>query len=210
MRDKIGIVYFGKPAGMKPVSFNPPDRTERAHVADLVRSMRKDSGFLVEAPIILDYDNFIADGHRRWTAAKIVGIELVPYMRTNKSASKMWAALNSNRRPCGTSTIYKAFAGGMTEIPDGAPGNNLRYVLRKYGPDMVYFLSDNGMTKSAVEWAERVTRYIGWSESDTPIVIDWIVKNRMVRLSRHAIDGGYNRQKFEQLILNGEPLQLFK
>lgn len=199
-------VEFIATGDLKPAPFNPVTRTSDNVLKDLITSMQKD-GFWSHSPIVITKDNFIADGHRRWTTAKLLGIPKIPCLRTSKDLETAWAEINSTMRTVGTRDVYQAYRDGLRAIPTGNAGKNLSYVLNKYGEEMVIFCAENGVSKSPIQWAENVARYIGWDTDRIGDIVKWMVTNKMIHTARVAMESNYSRAKFAQRIEENRPLE---
>lgn len=70
-------------------------------------------------PLLVGKDGLVADGSRRLTAARTIGLGVVPIIRRTESASLLWKVANTNTRRLGPSDWCKAIVQGFD--PDEAP-----------------------------------------------------------------------------------------
>lgn len=192
---------------LNPAGFQPKGRTDLRVIRDLIKSMSVD-GFWTHKPITITEDNCIADGHRRWTAAKTLGINKVPCLRTNQDLETAWVASNSTARRVNGKEWVQAVSSGLTKVSKLGMGRNILYYQDKYGEDVIDFLATNGMSTGPIPFAERLCKYLGWDvEQNVFKVLRWMVKHEMVRKSRFALEEKMSKDVLSNSILNDQPLQ---
>ena len=206
MKSKKIEIEFVNVEEIKPAPFNPTARTTDKALVSLVKSMTKD-GFWTHSPIVLTRDNFIADGHRRWTSAKRLGISEIPCLRTEKSLQEAWSEINATMRTINSQETFQAYALGLRELPDNHTGKAMKYILNKYGEEMVMYCAENGLSKSPIQYAEKIARYINRNTAESiQQIVRWLVENKMINLARIAIESEYPRATLAKLIDNNQPI----
>lgn len=205
MKKKIEIEFLNVNS-IKPAPFNPVQRTTDKALVTLIKSMEKD-GFWTHSPIVLTKDNFIADGHRRWTTAKKLGINEVPCLRTDKNLQEAWSEINATMRTINSQETFQAYALGLRELPDNHTGKAMKYILNKYGEEMVLYCAEHGLSKSPIQYAEKIARYINRNTAEAiPQIVKWLVENKMINIARIAIESDYPRATLAKLIDTNQPL----
>lgn len=167
---------------LKPAPFNPPIRTSEKSMKDLVRSMEA-HGFWPFKPIVVTRDNTIVDGHRRWTAAKILGIPRVFCMRTDMGLQECWSETMASTRPIKSQELFQAYKDGLRVLPKNTIGNTANRYINKYGEDLVMYMAEKGVSSSPIMYAERTCLYFGWEQSKENVekISKWIVENGLSR-----------------------------
>src|SRR3990167_6000630 len=135
--------------------FNPKGRTQ--NIKALVKSMEQE-GFWETAPIILGSDGKIGDGHRRVSAAKLVGIREVPCIRSEKPSHVEWKNRNSLAMKLGSSQIMEAFEYCQNPeiIPNSAEGEKVKDAYKEFGLDIIRELLAYNRGISVVEWSRHL------------------------------------------------------
>lgn len=190
---------------LTPAPFNPPIRTSDRALKDVIRSMEED-GFWTHRPLTITMENYIADGHRRWTAAKKLGISIVPCLRTKQSLEEAWTGSMESARPLRGKELIEAYSLGLRNMPRNNVGSKIRYYSSKYGEDLILFLVKNGMSISPIMYAENVVRYLGWDFSHVVQVTKWIVEHKLVRTIRYALQQDVSKDLLARKILNNEAI----
>ena len=85
-------------------------------------------------------------------------------------------------------------------------GRHILYYQDKYGKDLIDYVASNGMSTSAIQWAEKVCKYLGWDEDQTFTVVKWMVKHEAVRKARFALEERISKDAFADAILNDKEL----
>jgi hypothetical protein len=177
------------PRNLKKLDINPNDRVSKNALSELLASM-KSEGFWYYRPVIITKDNVICDGHRRVACAIELGIKEIPAYIIKGDPHKIWADVNSGVRVIGSRALYQAAAAGLRHIPKTQSGSSLKNIIAKYGIDVVRYLAENGVSKSAIMYAERLSIYVG-KENDTECVIKcltWLVDHKYVNKVRIFIE----------------------
>lgn len=199
-------VQFVNVNDLKPAPFNPSFRTSEKATKDLVRSMNE-KGFLNTEPIKITRDNYIADGHRRWTVAKKLGITYIPALVTHLNLDEAWATSQEATRPVSTKEVMEAQLRGLKAPLRNSVGKNLTYYTNKYGEDIIRYVYEHGKSIPLIQVAERVYRYVGWNEDSISLVLRWIIENKMSNLVQLIIAQGVLKDALREKIENNEPIK---
>lgn len=191
---------------LKPAPFNPPVRTSDRAVKDLVRSI-SENGFWNHKPITITEDGYIADGHRRWTVAKSLGITHIPALVTHQELHEAWSSSMESTRPLNGKEIIAAKVLGLNSMPRNSVGKNLQYYSNKYGEDVIKYLYENGKTLVPIQQAERVSRYIGWDGENIFSVVKWIVENKMGGVLQSLFEQNFPKDVLRWKIENNESIK---
>lgn len=82
-------------AKLKPTEFNPKSRTEEKRLSELIEAIVEARGIL--QPLLITRDYWIADGNRRYAAAKNLGIPAVPCIVSDIGLQLLFRLANSGR-----------------------------------------------------------------------------------------------------------------
>ena len=168
--------------------FNPPDRVAEANTRDLRRSMEKD-GFWPFSSVIIGNGNVLADGHRRVSVARELGIESVPADVIDEDADKWWALWNGTRRVLHTKDVLYAHVMGLNELP----ANGRRYIQMLdecLGPESLKALVvKHGIAPAIYAEARQLAIYCGLKQDVTFLVqcIYWLTENKMRHTAHTAM-----------------------
>jgi hypothetical protein len=193
---------------LKPASFQAEKRTDIKNLTELIESM-KTHGFLSIFPIIITKKNMIADGNRRWTAAKEVGIAKVPCVTTNLSLDDAWILSMEGKRTASNGELIIATSNGLKHSPRTHAGKLVIGIQEKYGDDMIKYLAAHGKSNSAITWAEYAARYILVANDKKYItgkIIPWIVELNQQSNVRVFCKNGGDPAKLKQTIEKNEIL----
>lgn len=194
---------------LKAAPFNPEIRTLDKSLKDLMRSMET-HGFWGFKPIVVTSDNTIVDGHRRWTAAKNLGIVQVACIRTDMGLQECWAETMASTRPINAQELFQAVRDGLEVLPKNNSGNTVSRYINKYGKGLVDYMADRGLSSSPIMYAERTCVYLGKEQSRENVekIAKWIVENKLSRQILYIISDGVAqvpREDLEKLIERNEP-----
>lgn len=186
---KLGQVVNVDVNKLKPAPFDPEIRRSDKYTEGLLHSM-KTYGYWPDKPITITKDYVIADGHRRWTVAKKLGVKKVPCIITNLDLEVAWAQGMATTRPISSRETFQAYDKGLREIPKNSTGNILKGIVNFFdaggqgeGDKMVGYLTSHGLATSPVNYAKRTCQYLGWEASVENVkkVTIWIVENKLTR-----------------------------
>lgn len=182
------VTCYVKTDELKPAAWNPAQRVQLRSIGDLRDSIEAD-GFWEFAPILVDRSGTIIDGHRRWTAAKLLDLKEVPVVIVDADADELWAKFNGTRMDVTGRQALEAIANGMTSRPPKYASmlSKLEAVVGKAG---IAMLGKRGKSPYIVNQALRIARYAE-RESDNEFVgkvVFWLAAHpRMNTISRKAI-----------------------
>jgi len=132
----------------------------------------------------------------------------VPCNFTDMELQDAWAALNSESNVVTSRELFGAYKDGLRVLPDSSNGRNLKNVLEKYGEGIVFQCANFGVSKSALEYSRKACVYTGLDpEKDIEFVLAWIVKNKMSRVLRFAMEIESDPNKILQAIVDGKKLE---
>lgn len=195
-------------SSLKFANFNPPSRTE-VDLRYLKESIER-YGFWDFRPIICAEDYTIADGHRRATVARLLGIDKVPVVRVvGISIDELWAQLNVSQI-VSAGQVMEAYSLGLTALP-GKSRNNIELLEGVIGKEGIKHLVKSGKISPAIYGvASRLVNYCG-RKGDTDFLsktIFWMVDLKMQAVSRHAIASGSPSEIIEKAIEEKRPLMV--
>ncbi len=98
---------------IRTAGFNPPMRTSRENLEDLIESIKL-HGFL-PYPLLIGNDGFLGDGHRRRAAAQVCGLTELPVIRVaSRTAALIWIDMNGpGKHPLKMPEMLAAVAAGF-------------------------------------------------------------------------------------------------
>ena len=183
MNTKPSIVFVS-PDKLSPAKFNPESRVEEHRLKYLKASM-EEHGFLSIFPIIATADGTIADGHRRWAVARLLGIDNVPviYASDSISLSEYWA-LNPIAEPLRATEVLEAYTKGMTSLPQRHAATIELLQAALGGKNELKKLFAKGkFTPAVYQLAKRVCNKCERGDDAELLAktIIWIVENKMQR-----------------------------
>lgn len=170
----------------QPAPWNPPVRTTKRATASLVKRIQEE-GFEAFRPILLSKDGFIGDGHRRWTAAKQLGMTKVPVIYTDKTVEELWAGNLGMRAPGSKEWMEVNILGGVKGIPDRA-AENIESLLMIFGDEGVRFLIERGQSPEIWRRIWRAGQYC--KRTDNAFLRKcgyWMLKHKMAEKTMRAI-----------------------
>lgn len=203
-------IEFVKTDDLTPAAFNPPERTSEPRLKAILKSMKVD-GFWPFQPIVITKSNEIADGHRRWACAKLLGISEVPCLRmTNgKTVDEGWSGINGTKETVNSRQVIEANARGLKTLPDNNAGRKAQTITERYGKEMIDYLYKNGLSFYSVALAERCAKYIGrFDNQEIEKVIRWNVKYKLNRILRMALDAQFSPDLLAYAIDRDEPIAI--
>jgi hypothetical protein len=187
---------------LKPAPFNPEIRTQLEYLKDLRESMQE-KGFWEFAPILVDRNSVIIDGHRRWTVARILGIEKVPVTIVDGEADELWGEFNGNRMDMTGAQVMQAIAHGLKTRPDKF-ADNLAQLEDIVGEEGLKELGLQGnISPNIIKTARRIARYCNLREDKVFIglTVEWLAKYRkMTSISARAMREDVRPESLERAI----------
>lgn len=180
------VIFLVETMTIKPAPWNPPTRTTRRAVADLIRRM-EDVGFEGFRPILLSKDGCIGDGHRRWTAAQYLGLARVPVIYTEKSVEELWAGNAGARQPKTKEWMAAHILGGV-DVGNPRTADQVEQLLVILGDEGVRYLIERGQSPDVYRTVWKVGQYC--KKTDLTFLRKttyWLVKHKMIDKTRKAI-----------------------
>jgi hypothetical protein len=194
---------------LHPAPWNPAIRTQTKYTLGLRESIQT-NGFWEFRPILTDRNGMIIDGHRRWTAAKALGIFEIPAIVVDADADKLWSEVNGQTMAISGAQVVQAVAGGLQTIPDKFDKNMTRLV-EIMGNEGVQLLAANNMGPNVVAFAERVGRYCKMTEDREFLqkTIRWLVTHRDASgTSQRAMKDNVAPSRLYKAILDNRLLEI--
>lgn len=190
-----------------PSPFNPEKRTRPG--SDSLKVLKKSiekNGIL--QPITITQDGQIADGHRRYACAKLLGMTHVPAIRRPDTAEKLFAELNAGNKPLNNSQWSDAAKKGFDEslIPNTDTRNKIANMKRIFGEDF----NTMDCSSAIIGPAMAIARYIG-DETDEYLkkIILWLAANKSMQVVvSNAMRNNVAPSVLVKAIENNKPIQL--
>jgi len=183
----VMIVYVGV-STLKPAPWNPVRRTTRATLKPLIKRLEEE-GFDPFRPILISKDGYIGDGHRRWTAAQLLGMKRVPVVFTDKSIEELWAG-NAGARPVSAREWMAVSIIGGVEAPERQQAmiEEMRMVV---GDEGMRFLIERGVSPGIWRLTWKAGKYCNRTNNVfLRKTIYWLVKHRMSdKVQNRALSG---------------------
>jgi len=172
---------------LKPAPWNPEKRMSTRALKPLIKLIQEE-GFDPFRPILISKDGFIGDGHRRWLAAKHLGIPRVPVVYTDRTVEDLWAG-NAGARPVSAREWFSVSILAGVEVPGNfaAMIDEMRPVL---GDEGLRYLIDRGIAPGIWKLVWKISLYC--KRPDNKFLRQttyWLVKHKMQDKVRKAVYG---------------------
>lgn len=192
---------------LKPSPFNPPTRIESKHIRDLVRSM-ENYGFWTFCPLLISSDGYIADGHRRYAAAKEIGIETIPVISTPFTADELWSAFNGTRLEISATDVLIAASMGLTTLPR-KQARTIELLKDTVGDAGLKRLAEMRVSPSIRSRAKRIANLCGKTDAAfLAQTIFWMVDNKMSLVAHYLNESNIDTKIVIQAIEKNRPIRL--
>lgn len=181
------IVEMVHPDTLKFAPFNPPIRTSPRALIKL-RSEIEEAGEII-IPLVVTYDNFVADGHRRLTIARELGYEVIPIIRKDYNLAELWSVLNGGIMPVNRKSWIQAVREGMPIecVPDG-DRRVISDLIRVMGKKAFNKIVDDGRGPSIIVVAQYIAKYCGNDNDDfVRKIIEWFLECNSVKEGGDAV-----------------------
>lgn len=196
---------------LTPAKFNPQGRTEERRMKHLLHSMQK-HGFVEAFPIIASDKGVIADGHRRWTAAKKLGIEKVPVLYLNgsgMSVDEVWS-MNALAQSPTSKEVMEAYLNGMKAVPEKYAKTIQRIEEIAGGKqDLKELFGVNPFSPAVMQRLKTIAAYC---EDDSPEfmqkLLHWVIKHKIQHMVWLAVRYKVEKQVILKAIENDRPLAM--
>lgn len=202
-------VRFIKTGDVKPAPFNPCNRTDDNKALRILYASMQKKGFLPHHPVILVKGNVIADGHRRWTVARMLEIAEIPYLMADEDLHEVWAE-NGSQRQITEKEMMLAMRDGLQVVPDGKAGR-IEKVTTVIGADGVKLLADNNLSVASVDAGVRIAKYCGKKgDSDfTRKATLWVIKWKNAFEVNHLMRQSIPASLLEEKVNSGAELKFW-
>lgn len=182
-------IFWVEALTLQPAPWNPPARTTRRAVLDLIRRMESE-GFEVFRPILLADDGVtIGDGHRRWTAAQYLGMPRVPAIYTGKSVEDLWAGNAGSRKPLNKEWMLVHALGGV-DLPTPRLEDQVQQLTVILGDEGVRYLVEREISPDVYRTVWRIGMYCKNTQTRfLRATVYWLIKHKMVDKASKAMRG---------------------
>lgn len=205
--DKSPKIVWVEIERIKEAHFNPQGRTEQQKLKKLLSSFKK-HGFKPYRPLLLAGDGTLADGHRRLSCARILGLTHVPVIYTGDALYTVFSQ-NDGIEPYRSGEWLQAFASGLplTEVPSPY-SKQIQKLIDVLGEPDVLNLAMNGYSLHILSVAKAVCKYCDLaSDADLKSVILWLAKHDMQYDARKAMDIHADADLIMDAIENDKPFK---
>ncbi len=183
----VMITYVGVNT-LKPAPWNPEKRTTKASLKPLMKRIEEE-GFDPYRPILVSRDGFIGDGHRRWSAAKILGMSRVPVVFTDRSVEDLWAGNAGGRAVSAREWMAVSVIGGV--IAPERQASIIAEMRPVMGDEGLRYLIERGVSPGIWRLTWRVGLYC--KRKDNAFLRKttyWLVKHKMSdKVQNRALSG---------------------
>lgn len=191
--------------------FNPKSRTEERRLKYLKHSM-EEHGFVDAFPIIANEDGVVADGHRRLTVARLLGIDKVPVMYVNGgiTVEQYWSFNAISESPTATE-VLDAYTNGMNVLPDKHRNTIILLQATLGGKRQLKELFKKGSFSPAIyHYSKHIANYCNRGDDVSFVVqaINWLVEKKMQRNARLAIESNVDPEVLISAIEESRPLSI--
>jgi hypothetical protein len=201
------MTEYIKISEIKFAPFNGATRTEAQAMTELIDSIRE-NGFFEWRPVIIGNDNTLGDGHRRVTAAKILGIEKVPFLRANVDSQVVYSTNASGSRPISGADLTGARAAGLSILPNSRRARQGLARAERLG--LLDYLAANRKSYALINYAVKAARLCGMDENDPETmrkITKWMVETESTRYANDAIQHHIKPEQLRKHIETGKPLR---
>jgi hypothetical protein len=171
--------------------------------------MRK-NGFWDFKPIIVSRELIIADGHRRWTAAKLESINPVPIVLVDQDADALWSAINGTVMGLTGGQAMQAVASGLQSRPAKFEEQIAR-LEQMVGHVGIKLLGQKGISPYIITKVSLIVRYLGMEEDQEFCrkVLFWLTDHRrMGTMAQNAVKNGIDPDILRIKIQENSPLTM--
>jgi len=184
---------------LKPAPWNPKQRMKDRTLKPLIKRLQEE-GFDPFRPILISKDGYIGDGHRRWLAAKALGITKVPVVFTDKTIQELWAG-NAGARPVSAREWLAVWVAAGVEPPEklAAIIEEMRPVM---GDEGLRYLMERGVAPSIWKIAWRIGLYCKRTDNKfLRCAVYWLVKHKMSDKAKKAVYGPEDERADPRLLV---------
>ena len=201
------IYIYVEHDSLKPAPWNPPIRIQMQYMTELKASMEA-HGLFDFAPVIVDRNGVIADGHRRWTCAGLLRIKKIPCFVVDEDASVLWPIFNGTHMVMTGAQTLQAVAGGLENLPPKfAPVlSKLQALVGEVG---MAELARMSISPHVYGKAVSIAKYCGLEHDDEFMrtCVFWLARHkRMNSVSAEAIREGVDPLVLSTAVRQNRPL----
>ena len=187
---------------IKPLAFNPQNRTVRKSLAPLMKSIRQ-HGILV--PVVLTADFQLVDGHRRVECARLLGMEKVPAIINAGDPRQLFAEVNGTQKRLTNRDYLEVYLSGGGIPP--ARLAKIKLIESYVGRSGVERIAGLGLGPGVMQIATMIANYCGIkNEREIGEVIMWVAERGQSFAARRAMAAGIAPNQFRELIASGTAL----
>lgn len=177
---------------LEPSPFNPSNRVDS--ITDLMDSIIEAGEIIV--PLIVSKVNgryIIVDGHRRWSSAKELGMEMVPVVIKDYEPTTLWRILNGSSKPIDGPQWMQAYHLGYPI--EHIPTKFRRQIVKMEevaGAELFDALCQRGRSPGLYSHVHRVAGYCGHANDLDFMrkVLVWIDANAQTYAATQLISMG--------------------
>lgn len=190
---------------LKPAPHNPEGRMQPKRLRTLERSLAKYGQLM---PLLVSADNVIIEGHRRWAAAKRIGLETLLCIIVEGKADAIYATVNSTQqRITGNDAL-----GIWLKNPDAVTPNMSTRLARMedvLGRKLFTEMYRNNFAPNAFNLAVRIAR-LAMREDDGTIqaIVAWFMRYPMVNKVHQLLKEGESADTILRAVKSGKPIRL--
>lgn len=199
-------VKLVNPKALKFAKYNPPNRTKKENLKDMIESLSK-YGQLT--PVIIRSNNVIVMGHRRTAAARALGwTSIQAVVRDDLDADVMFAEdMGTTKKFNGNDAL-----GIWLENPKAIPGYlSVRFqnMETKIGRVLVKRIHREGLSIRAYNLAKQIGRYCG-DETDKFLgkTVVWLMESGSMGVIGKALAYGVNSVELKRAIQANQPIKI--
>lgn len=211
-QNAIEVIEYVPIESLKAAPFNPPARVEGKRLKNLKRSIEKAGEIIV--PIIVTGENYIADGHRRVTIAKELGLETIKAIRKEHwTLADLWSMLNSGVLSPTRVTWMQAVSEGMPIecVEDMEAKRQIEALIRIAGKRLFDELATKGRSPWIGQNAIHTANYCGEQGNDEFCrkTILWFEAHETQNAARDAITAGCPAEVLRSAINDNRPIRQY-
>lgn len=219
-RRKETEMEYTKIDKVTPLPYNPTSRInmESGYMKDLVlfiqKRIEKNLPPLPDTDAItIGKDGYLGDGHRRIAALKFLGVEHVPFIVDGeRTGLEIWRDRASAKPPTSRNVSEAAFL-GLKEEYWPKQQREAAEIIRKYsGEDGLNLVIKNKVSFGINHVLSQIMKYLNYPNNpklNGYKILKWLVKHKMQRIARHAIEYlDIKTSVLERAIIGDRPLKL--
>lgn len=203
-------IQYRNPNDLIAAGFNPAGRIKETRLKKLRASIEK-HGFLENCPITITKAGIIADGHRRWTVAKLLNLPRVPvtYLDPKISIDTFWSLNAIGESPTSTE-VLEANLNGLDDLPEKYKRNiqKLKEILGE--ARLKELFTAESFSPAVLNQAFQLANYCGRRKDGEFVrrAIEWLVFHRMQNAARISMKNIVKKSILVDAILKNRPLTL--